>query len=108
MGWSIEGFVRDMLYLLSPLFARILAMNSRFAELLKRLTPEEEIEVATFTAAVLARRKTFEPPILGDDISSADLIQLVADAGSFDWLDAPEEDIYSVTDGKEVQWNVPL
>lgn len=83
-------------------------MNSRFAELLKRLTPEEEIEVATFTAAVLARRKSIEPAILGDDISSADLIQLVADAGSFDWLDAPEEDIYSVTDGKEVQWNVPL
>ena len=82
-------------------------MNNRCAQLLKRLTPEEEIEVETFTAAVLARRESQELPAHTDDISSEELIQLVTDAGSFDWLDAPEEDIYSLTDGKAVQWNIP-
>ena len=82
-------------------------MNNRFAQLLKRLTPEEETEVETFTAAVLARRAGQEPPIQTDDISSEELIQLATDSGSFDWLDAPEEDIYTLTDGKAVQWNAP-
>ena len=80
-------------------------MNYHFAQLLKRLTPEEEIEVETFAAAVLARRDVQEIPVQTDDISSEELIQLVTDSGSFDWLDAPEEDIYSPTDGKAVQWN---
>ena len=82
-------------------------MNYRFAQLLKRLTPEEELEVETFTAAVLARRYDQNLAMQTDDISSEELIQLVTDSGSFDWLDAPEEDVYSPTDGKAVQWNLP-
>ena len=85
-----------------------LAMNYRFAQLLKRLTPEEEEEVETFTAAIVARRDSLEPPMQTDDISPEELIQLATDSGSFDWLDAPEEDIYSLADGKAVQWNIPL
>ena len=80
-------------------------MNHRFAQLLKRLTPEEEIEVETFTAAILARRDDRNLAMQTDDVSSEELIQLATDSGSFDWLDAPEEDIYSLTDGKAVQWN---
>ena len=82
-------------------------MNHRFAQLLKRLTPDEETEVETFTAAILARREDLDVPISNDDISSEELLQLITDSGSFDWLDAPEEDIYSPTDGKAVQWNLP-
>ena len=82
-------------------------MNHRFTQLLKRLTPEEEIEVETFAAAVLARRDDQNLAMQTDDVSSEELIQLVTDSGSFDWLDAPEEDIYSLTDGKAAQWNVP-
>ena len=82
-------------------------MNHRFAQLLKRLTPEEEIEVETFTAAILARRDDQNLAMQTDDVSSEELIQLVTDSGSFDWLDSPEEDIYSPTDGKAVQWNLP-
>ena len=82
-------------------------MNSRFAQLLKRLTPEEEKEVETFTATVLARRDGQELPVQVDDISSEEMIQLVTDSGGFDWLDSPEEDIYSLADGKAVEWNVP-
>ena len=36
--------------------------------------------------------------------SGRDLTALVAASGSFDWLDADEEDIYSVDDGESVQW----
>ena len=82
-------------------------MNYRFTQLLKRLTPEEETEVETFTAAILARRDKPDPPMQIDDISPEELIQLAADSGSFDWLDAPEEDIYSHTDGTAVQWKLP-
>ena len=82
-------------------------MNHRFAQLLKRLTPEEETEVETFAAAVLARRDDQNFTMQTDDISSEELIQLATDSGSFDWLDSLEEDIYSPTDGKAVQWNVP-
>ena len=82
-------------------------MNSRFAELLKRLTPEEEVEVETFTVSVLARRDSRELPGQVDDISSDELNQLVMESGGFDWMDEPEEDIYSPTDGKAVQWNIP-
>ena len=82
-------------------------MNYRFAQLLKRLTPEEETEVETFTATILARRDKQGPPMETDDISSEELMQLVTDAGGFDWLDAPEEDIYSAADGKAVEWNAP-
>ena len=33
--------------------------------------------------------------------------QLVAASGSFDWLKAEEEDIYSLADGEAVQWPSP-
>ena len=82
-------------------------MNQRFAQLLKRLTPEEGTEVESFTAAILARRYDKNLAMQTDDISSEELIQLVTDSSSFDWLDAPEEDVYSLTDGKAAQWNVP-
>ncbi len=81
-------------------------MNHRFAQLLKQLTPAEEMEVETFAAAVLARRDDQNTPVQSDDVSLEELTQLVVDSGGFDWLDAPEEDIYSITDGKAIQWNV--
>jgi hypothetical protein len=43
-----------------------------------------------------------------DDISIEELMQLVEDSGSFDWLDAPEEDVYFIEDGKAVQWPIIL
>jgi len=36
-----------------------------------------------------------------------ELTELVAAAGSFDWLNAEEEDIYALTDGEAVQWSSP-
>jgi len=42
--------------------------------------------------------------IITDDISIQELIELVTESGSFAWLDAEEEDIYSLEDGEAIQW----
>jgi hypothetical protein len=44
---------------------------------------------------------------LTDDISVQELTELLAAAGSFDWLSAEEEDIYSIEDGEAVEWPSP-
>jgi hypothetical protein len=58
----------------------------------------------TFAAFLLARRSREKLQLLTDEVSSEELAQLAADSGSFDWLDAPEEDVYSLKDGQAVQW----
>ena len=82
-------------------------MNDRLIQLLQRLTPEEEAEVETLAAAIVARRDSQNPQLQSDDISPEELVQLVVDSGGFDWLEASEEDVYSLSDGRAVQWNVP-
>ena len=78
-------------------------MNTRLSKLLEKLTPAEQAEVETFAAYLLARRNLRKLQVLTDDISIKELMQLVADSGSFDWLDAPEEDVYSPEDGRPVK-----
>jgi hypothetical protein len=82
-------------------------MNSRLSRLLEKLTPDEQVEVETFAMFLMARRSLPKLRITTDDISTTELMQLVMDSGSFDWLDAPEEDVYSIEDGQEVQWLNP-
>ena len=48
-----------------------------------------------------------QPQLLTDDISVQELTELVVASGSFGWLNAPEEDIYSLADGEAVQWPSP-
>ena len=45
--------------------------------------------------------------MLSDDVSTAELTELVSDAGGFDWLDSPDEDVYSIEEGNAVQWPNP-
>jgi hypothetical protein len=33
-----------------------------------------------------------------------EFIKLVAESGSFNWLNRSEEDVYSLENGEEVQW----
>jgi hypothetical protein len=73
-------------------------------KLLEELTPEEQAEVATFAMFIVARRNLPKLQLLTDDISADQLTRLVEDSGSFDWLAAPEEDIYSVEDGRAVRF----
>jgi hypothetical protein len=79
-------------------------MNTRLSKLLEKLTPAEQAEVETFAAFLLARRSREQLQLLTDEASAQELAQLAADSGSFDWLDAPEEDVYSLEDGQEVRW----
>jgi hypothetical protein len=82
-------------------------MSSKLMQLLELMTPQERAEVEAFAAFVMVRRHIQQPQLLSDDISVQELTELVAAAGSFDWLNAEEEDIYSVEDGKSVQWPTP-
>jgi hypothetical protein len=79
-------------------------MNPQLNKLLEKLTPAEQAEVATFAAYLLSRRSLGKKGVLSDEISTGELTQLVLDSGGFDWLDAPEEDVYSPEDGSPVQW----
>lgn len=79
-------------------------MSDRINQLMERMTPRERGEVEAFAAFVIARRSLKEPQILTDDISISELMELVTKSGSFEWLDAEEENIYSAGNGEAVQW----
>ena len=82
-------------------------MSSKLMQLLDAMTPQERAEVETFAAFVIVRRQLQQPQLLTDDISVQELTELVAASGSFDWLSAEEEDIYSIENGEAVQWPRP-
>ena len=70
-------------------------MKAGLSKLLKSLTLAEQAEVETFAAFLLARRKLKKVQVSTDDVSTEELLQLVTNTGGFEWLDAPEEDVYS-------------
>ncbi len=78
-------------------------MPTQLSQLLAKMTPQEQAEVVSFAAFVMARRK-LKPQRLTDDISTQELMSLVTAGGSFDWLDNAEEDVYSINDGEAVEW----
>lgn len=78
-------------------------MPIQFSQLFAKMTSQEQAEVVTFAAFVMARRK-LKPQQLTDDMSAQELMSLVTAGGSFDWLDNEEEDVYSITDGEVVEW----
>jgi len=82
-------------------------MSSKLTQLLEVMTPQERAEVEAFAAFVIVRRHIQQPQLLIDDISVQELTELVVAAGSFDWLSAEEEDIYSIKDGEAVEWPSP-
>ena len=82
-------------------------MSPRLTQLLEEMTPQERAEVEAFAAFIIVRRHIQQPQLLTDDISVQALTELVAAAGSFAWLNAAEEDIYALVDGKAVQWPSP-
>ena len=82
-------------------------MSTRLTQLLEAMTPQEQAEVETFAAFLIVRRQLQQPQLLTDDISVQELTDLVAASGSFDWLNAEEENIYALTDGEAVQWPSP-
>jgi hypothetical protein len=82
-------------------------MNSRLYRLLEKLTPEEQAEVEVIAMFVLVRRRLQKLQVRTDDISTEELARLVMDSRGSDWLDAPEEDVYSIEDGRAARWPDP-
>ena len=80
-------------------------ISKRLSQLLENMAPQERAEVETFVAFVIARRKLQHLSVLTDDIPSQELMQLVMESGSFDWLDSKEEEVYSIEDGEGVKWS---
>ncbi|MGB2842925.1 MAG: hypothetical protein WBC40_10725 [Halobacteriota archaeon] len=79
-------------------------ISKKLSELLENMTPKERAEVETFAAFMITRRKLRNLSVLTDDIPTQELMQLVMESGSFDWLDSKEEDVYSIEDGEAVKW----
>ena len=79
-------------------------MLYQFSQLYEKLTPQEQAEVESFAAFLLARRKYRKEMLQGDDISVHELMTLVFSGGSFDWLNVNEENIYTIRDGDEAKW----
>ena len=79
-------------------------MTDRLLKLCEKMTPQEQQEVESFVIFVLARRKLRKRQLLTDDISTDELMQLVENAGSFNWMNSEFEDVYTIRDGDEVQW----
>ena len=82
-------------------------MSPRLTQLFEEMTPQEQAEVEAFAAFIIVRRHLPQPQFLTDDIAAQEMAELAAGAGSFDWLAAKEEDIYSIKDGEAVQWPSP-
>jgi hypothetical protein len=82
-------------------------MSPKLTQLLEEMTPQERAEVEAFAAFIIVRRHLQQPQLLTNDISVQELTELVSASGSFDWLNAEEEDIYSLEDGEAVQWPSP-
>ena len=80
-------------------------ISKKLSQLLENMVPQERAEVETFAAFVVARRELQHLSVLTDDIPTQELMQLVMESGSFDWLDAKEEDVYSIEDGEGVKWS---
>lgn len=83
-------------------------MNIRLSWLLEKLTPQEQAELESFGMFMLLRRRLQKLQVCTDDISTEELVRVVMDSGGFDWLDAPEEDVYSIEDGRAARWPDPV
>lgn len=79
-------------------------MSQRIERSLDHLTPQEQAELEAFAAFLITRRTLGHPQVLTDDISAEELLELVMQSGSFDWLDDLPEDGYSLADGDVVSW----
>jgi len=79
-------------------------VSKKLSQLLDNMAPQERAEVEIFAAFVIARRSLQNFSVLTDEISTQELMRLVMDSGSFDWLDVSCEDVYSSEDGEAVKW----
>jgi len=82
-----------------------MSISKKLSQLLENMTPKECAEVETFAAFMITRRKLQNLSVLTDDVPTQELMQLVMESGSFDWLDSKEEDVYSIDDGEGVKWS---
>jgi hypothetical protein len=81
-------------------------MTKTLANLINKMTLQERKEVETFAAFIISRRNFDKDYLVTNDVPVNELIEVISDSGSFNWLNNEEEDIYSLNDGEEVQWAI--
>ena len=81
-------------------------MTKTLANLINEMTFQERKEVETFAAFIISRRNSDKDYLVTNDVPINELIEVVSDSGSFNWLNNDEEDIYSLNDGENVQWAI--
>jgi len=79
-------------------------VSKKLTKLLDNMVPRERADVETFAAFVVARRSLRNFSVLTDEISTQELMRRVMESGSFDWLGASCEDVYSSEGGEAVKW----
>lgn len=57
-----------------------------------------------FAAFLIARRTLDQPQLVTDELSPEELMELVVQSGSLDWLADSREDVYTAMDGEAVTW----
>ena len=77
-------------------------MTKALGNLINKMTFQERKEVETFAAFIISRRKLDKNYFINNDIPINELIEVVSESGSFNWLNNDEEDIYSINDGEEI------
>jgi len=81
-------------------------MTKTLANLINEMTFQERKEVEAFAAFIISRRNLDKDYLVTNDLPVNELIEVVSDSGSFNWLNNDEEDIYSLNDGEEIQWAI--
>ena len=81
-------------------------MTKTLANLLNEMTFQEQKKVETFAAFIISQRHSDKDYLVSNDVPINELIDVVSDSGSFNWLNNDEENIYSLNDGENVQWAI--
>jgi len=79
-------------------------MSTLLSERINYLSESEISELEKFTEFLLFRRSSENNKSIDDDIPTTEIAKLISLSEGFNWLEAPEEDIYSLNDGVPVQW----
>jgi hypothetical protein len=79
-------------------------MQTLLSERINYLSESEITELEKYTEFLLFRRSFKNNKSIYDDIPTKEITKLISLSEGFNWLDTPEEDVYSQNDGVPPQW----
>ena len=79
-------------------------MTQLLSERIQHLDNSEISELEEFAEFLIFKHSYNNKEAFTDDIPTNEITKLISGSESFDWLDSPEENVYSPTDGVPAQW----